>query len=265
MMLLTSLMVCCCFSSVGGFVGPHQGFRKSGRGTAAARASTLEFQTLELPPRLLEKQGFVEEPQKENTNLRPSDHGVEIHEFPEGRGVRIQLEKAFEQDGVEELCLVNDFLKVEYWAECRQLVVMMPTNSPTGACRGELLRQVANWAADTELGAVGDSSTAFTFPGGSILAPDVSFLSFDRLDQAASEMTSETAFYRTTPQFVIELLSSGTAKERSDVAEKMTGYMREGVDLGWVVDPFNKSVTIYRRKKRGGRYEVRSFSSSCWN
>mmetsp|Transcript_25598 Transcript_25598/g.82889 ORF Transcript_25598/g.82889 Transcript_25598/m.82889 type:complete len:104 (-) Transcript_25598:475-786(-) len=74
-------------------------------------------------------------------------------------------------------------------------------------------------------------------------------------------MTSETAFYRATPQFVIELLASGTAIERSDVATKMTNYMNYGVDLSWVVDPFNKSVTVYRRK-RGGGYEVRSFSSS---
>mmetsp|Transcript_25601 Transcript_25601/g.82906 ORF Transcript_25601/g.82906 Transcript_25601/m.82906 type:complete len:105 (-) Transcript_25601:425-739(-) len=73
-------------------------------------------------------------------------------------------------------------------------------------------------------------------------------------------MTSETAFYRATPQFVIELLASGTAIERSDVATKMTNYMNYGVDLSWVVDPFNKSVTVYRRK-RGGGYEVEALDN----
>ena len=69
-------------------------------------------------------------------------------------------------------------------------------------------------------------------------------------------MKTTSSFYLEFPQFVLELL--GTAKERSDIKEKMEKYMNSGVDLGWVVDPVNKSVTIYRRKPGGG-YEVRSF------
>ena len=87
------------------------------------------------------------------------------------------------------------------------------------------------------------------------MIPDVSFMTLDRVDEA----TMATSFYRAIP--LIELLSSGPSDERIHVGEKMTKYMDYGVDLGWVVDPFNRSVTVYPRKPGKG-YEVCSCVSS---
>ena len=157
---------------------------------------------------------------------------------------------------------MNDALTVEYWAEDRQLIVMMAgTNTPTSSGNLEMGRQVANWNQETKLGRVSDSNGGFTFPGNSTLIPDLSFMTLDRVDEARTTMAKQTSFYRGVPQFVIELFSSGATTERIHVAEKMTKYMNYGVDLGWVVDPFNKSVIVYRRKPKK-TYEVRSFVSS---
>ena len=61
----------------------------------------------------------------------------------------------------------------------------------------------------------------YTFPGNSVLGPDVSFMTFDRIDKAASETRRYTEFYRAVPQFVIEVPASDTAIEGSYVEEKM--------------------------------------------
>ena len=60
---------------------------------------------------------------------------------------------------------MNDALTIEYWAEDRQLVVMLAgTSPPTSAGNGELC-QVANWAADTELGEVTTRTVDLRFRG----------------------------------------------------------------------------------------------------
>ena len=46
------------------------------------------------------------------------------------------------------------------------------------------------------------------------------------------------------PEFVIEVLSP--TDRRRTAAEKMQEYIDNGVQLGWLLDPFERTVAIYR-------------------
>lgn len=88
---------------------------------------------------------------------------------------------------------------------------------------------------------------SYIFPDGSVLAPDLSSLSEDRAIKAGKERKKETNFFKTVPEFAIELISSKAKQERDDAQEKMTRYVEMGVDLGWVIDPYKRTVTVYTR------------------
>jgi Uma2 family endonuclease len=51
-------------------------------------------------------------------------------------------------------------------------------------------------------------------------------------------------FSRVIPDFVIELRSP--SDYLGDVQEKMTEYIENGVRLGWLIDPIERKVHIYR-------------------
>ena len=46
------------------------------------------------------------------------------------------------------------------------------------------------------------------------------------------------------PEFVIELLSPSDRGKK--VHEKMLEWIANGAELGWMIDPFRKTVSIYR-------------------
>ena len=50
------------------------------------------------------------------------------------------------------------------------------------------------------------------------------------------------------PDFVIELRSSGDTMKT--LREKMVEYIENGAKLGWLIDPKNQLVEIYRRDRK---------------
>lgn len=48
----------------------------------------------------------------------------------------------------------------------------------------------------------------------------------------------------TCPEFIIELLSPFDSRKKTD--DKMLEWMSNGVQLGWLIDPCQKTVTVYR-------------------
>lgn len=46
------------------------------------------------------------------------------------------------------------------------------------------------------------------------------------------------------PDFVIELMSD--KDEKYTLPAKMEKYLQNGVQLGWVLDPFKQQTTVYR-------------------
>jgi Uma2 family endonuclease len=141
----------------------------------------------------------------------------------------------------ENLCRNHRDLKFEMSAR-GELIIVPPTLPDSGWRNSELNLEVALWARKDKTGIVFDSSTIFTFPNGAKRSPDVAWLKrekWDNLSQAEREKIS-----RLVPDFVIELRSSTDALK--NLQTKMREYIENGVHLGWLIDPKNKKVYVYR-------------------
>jgi Uma2 family endonuclease len=144
----------------------------------------------------------------------------------------------------EKFCLKNDGVQVERTSEG---VILMnpPTGRETASANSEINGSLFAWWRKHERGqVVADSSGGFYLPDNSILSPDAAYISPKTLRQIACE--KQTAFFPVCPDFVIELLSkSGTLAETQN---KMERWIANGVQLGWLIDPYRKNVLIYRPK-----------------
>jgi Uma2 family endonuclease len=139
------------------------------------------------------------------------------------------------------LCQENDNLRFELTAQ-QELIIMPPTGSETGQRSGKVFLRVGNWAEADGTGIVFDSSTGFTLPNGAIRSPDASWIKRERWDALTKEQ--QVGFAPICPDFVIELRSP--TDRLSELQEKMQEYVANGARLGWLIDPSDKRVYVYR-------------------
>jgi len=140
-----------------------------------------------------------------------------------------------------QLCRENPELQLELTAK-QELVIMPPTGSETGRCSGEVFYALIAWAKQDGSGISFDSSTGFTLPNGAIRSPDASWVQHERW--AALTKDQREGFAPLCPDFVIELRSRTDLL--SDLQAKMQEYMDNGARLGWLIDPRDKRVYVYR-------------------
>jgi Uma2 family endonuclease len=139
-----------------------------------------------------------------------------------------------------ELCSANRDLRFERSAD-GELIIMAPTGWGTGNKNAELSIDLGIWNRQAGLGKVFDSSTGFRLPNGADRSPDASWVSKDRLEALNPDPAK---FLPLAPDFVVELRSqSDTLKP---LQTKMQEYIDNGVRLGWLIDPKNQRVEIYR-------------------
>lgn len=142
----------------------------------------------------------------------------------------------------ERLCQDNPDLRLELTAS-GELITMPPAGWESSKRNAELTRLVGNWNQETSLGRVFDSSGGFTLPNGAVRSPDVTWIAASKLEG----ISGDTAFPAIVPDFVIELRSKTDALKT--LQEKMREYQAAGVRLGWLIDPQNQQVEIYRPGK----------------
>lgn len=140
-----------------------------------------------------------------------------------------------------QLCQENRDLRFELTAD-KELVIRAPTGSETGRRSGELFYSLTVWAKKDGTGLSFDSSTGFTLPNGAIRSPDASWVSRERWQALTSEQ--RRGFAPLCPDFVLELRSP--TDQLSPLQEKMQEYIDNGARLGWLIDPAQKRVYIYR-------------------
>ncbi len=138
-------------------------------------------------------------------------------------------------------CAKHPELNFEMSAE-GELMVMAPTYSDTGLCNFEVAGELRNWARKDRRGFVVDSSTGFVLPNGARRSPDASWTLKTRVDQLGS--AKRKSFWHLCPDFVIEVKSE--SDRLKPLQRKMAEYLAQGAQLGWLIDPPNRSVTIYR-------------------
>lgn len=140
------------------------------------------------------------------------------------------------------LAIANRDLRLERTAT-GELIVNPPTGGESGKRNLSITGQLNNWfEANDVLGEAFDSSTGFKLPNGANRSPDASWVRRERWEALTTEQRE--GFIPLCPDFVVELRS------RTDTLRalraKMQEYMANGTQLGWLIDPKNKQVEIYR-------------------
>lgn len=141
----------------------------------------------------------------------------------------------------EELCRHNRDLKFELSAK-GELIIVPPTSPESGWRNFDLNIDFGIWTRRNGTGIAFDSSTMFTLPNGAKRSPDVSWMTLEKWH--ALSLSERQKFARVVPDFVIELRSPSDSLE--DLREKMAEYIENGVRLGWLIDPLERRVHIYR-------------------
>jgi len=141
-----------------------------------------------------------------------------------------------------ELCSEHPDLFFEMTAE-GELIVMPPNYSFTGLVHAEILEQLKTWAKREGRGAVTDAAAGFVLPSGARRSPDAAWALRSRILELGPKAIEES-YWRLCPDFVIEVRSK-TDRLRT-LREKMREWIDNGAQLGWMIDPDNRSVEIYR-------------------
>ena len=160
-----------------------------------------------------------------------------------GDALRIRLQPALcpTDDQFYEFCRLNRELRMERDAE-GEVTIMAPAGWESGRRNAEVTFQVQAWARRDGTGTAADSSTGYVLPNGAVRSPDASWVSNARLASVTPEQRSR--FLPLCPDFVIELRSPGDRLPA--LQDKMAEYIANGAALGWLIDPVNREVFVYR-------------------
>jgi len=121
---------------------------------------------------------------------------------------------------------------------------------------GEIYAQVRNWNIQTrQNGGVTTSQGGFnisTTGGRTIRAPDVAVTPKEThrsLDQQQFWTFRGQAFH---PTFVVEVEDVSTASKFEELKDKFkSDYFPAGVELGWLVDPVNRNIYVFKEDING--------------
>jgi len=118
-----------------------------------------------------------------------------------------------------------------------KIIIMSPSDSVSGEVGAQFITLLNLWVRQHNLGRVLDSSTGFRLPNGDLLSPDVSFVSRERLKQ------NPRTFASVVPEFIVEIKSS--SDRIRELEAKIALFLRQGVQVGLLIDPDKHTVRIY--------------------
>ncbi|MCC5638965.1 Uma2 family endonuclease [Nostoc sp. CHAB 5844] len=139
-----------------------------------------------------------------------------------------------------EICQNNRDLRFERTAQ-GEIIIMPPTGWESGNRNAKLTLRLGFWAEADGTGLVFDSSTGFILPNRATRSPDAAWVKKERIEALNP---NPAKFLPMAPDFVIELRSATDSLQT--LQRKMQEYIDNGVRLGWLIDPQNKQVEIYR-------------------
>lgn len=140
-----------------------------------------------------------------------------------------------------QLCQNHCDLKFERTTK-GELVIVAPIGGEGGSREAELMGDLVFWNRRTQLGKVFSSSTCFKLPNGADRSPDAAWIGWERWNQLTP--LEQKRFPPICPDFVIELRSESDALK--PLQQKMQEYIDSGLRLGWLINPQERQVEIYR-------------------
>ena len=140
-----------------------------------------------------------------------------------------------------QLCQENPQFQLE--RDSQHTIIIMPPAHPDASEYGtELVYQLKHWERTKAPvpGHVYESSAGFKLPNGALRAPDAAWLSHARRVVAGQA----GGFLAVCPEFVVEILSP--SDRLATTQAKMEEYLRNGVQLGLLLDVAAETACVYR-------------------
>lgn len=122
------------------------------------------------------------------------------------------------------------------------IIMSEPTSGYGGWLNSNINFELVRWNRNMKLGYVFDSGTGFKLSNGAVRSPDASFILKERWEVLTEKQ--KNSFAPLCPDFVLELKSPFDDPE--ELQEKMKEYMVCGCRLGWLIDPKDEKVFIYK-------------------
>lgn len=159
-----------------------------------------------------------------------------VFELP---ALRLPPEVELTDELLLRLSAINDEWRLERTAE-GELSMTLPAEQRSAGVHFELCGQLGRWIIEGGGGRGFESAIGCRLLDGSVREPDGCWI-----DDEHAARQLEDGFIVGAPAFVLEVRSRFDSVERQQ--EKMERWMANGTRLGWLVDPFDEIVWVYRQ------------------
>jgi Uma2 family endonuclease len=141
----------------------------------------------------------------------------------------------------EQLCHEYSELRLEL-TSTGELIVMPPVGLATSRRNADLTYQLVGWARNDGNGVCFGSCTVFALPNNACRSPDASWAKREKWEHLTKQQ--KEGFAPFCPDFVAELRPPSDSLKQ--LCDKMVEYIGNGASLGWLIDPFERRVYVYR-------------------
>jgi Uma2 family endonuclease len=140
-----------------------------------------------------------------------------------------------------DFCSQNDKLQIELTKE-NEITVTFPKGFEFSQRSTEILLQLGSWEKIYRTGKIFNHLIGYALPKGLIFSPSFSWIKQERFESLSEEQKEK--LIHLCPDFLIELRSS--SDNLKEMKAKMAEYIENGARLGWLINPKEKEVYIYR-------------------
>jgi Uma2 family endonuclease len=126
-----------------------------------------------------------------------------------------------------------------------KLIDMGNSGALHGYVCSTLIILLGSYIREHKLGAVFDSSTAFTMASGNRRSPDIAFFAKERL---RGMPLLPSGYLDGAPDLAVEVLSPGNTV--AEIDDKLAEYFANGCRLAWIIHPLQGYVLVYRHAQQ---------------
>jgi len=155
--------------------------------------------------------------------------------------MRFRPETAWSDDELMAFSAANEGVRVERESD-GTIMMMTPAGYDSNRRENFVGRELDLWAEQDKRGEAFGSNAGFSLPDGSVLSPDAGWISAERLQGTTPQQREK--FLPRCPNFVVEVMSASDSLSESET--KMRRWMDNGAELGWLIDPYGATVTVFR-------------------
>jgi Uma2 family endonuclease len=155
--------------------------------------------------------------------------------------VRIRPAVPMTDDEFLAFCGANDLLNIERQSS-GEIIVMTRAGGASDRREIFVASELLYWAEEDGRGIFFGSSAGFILADGATLSPDAAWVRRELWEALTPEQREK--FLPFCPDFVVEVISPSDSV--SEAQDKMKQWIANGAQLGWLFDPYRKTLAIYR-------------------